>query len=209
MGRDRAQTPLVLGSASPRRAALLRQLCLPFQQITSPEPELAPAGRPPPDFVVESAAAKASAVQRLAAVPPDAIVIGADTVVVLDGRITGKPRDAADAAAMLCRLSGRVHEVHTGIVLRYGHGRQIQGAECTRVFVRRLSPADIDWYVASGEPLDKAGAYGIQGLGARFIERIDGCYYNVVGLPLARLSAMLEAAGYRFVNALSNDAGKQ
>ena len=189
---------LILGSASPRRAALLRQLGVDFRQIVSPEAEPEPDHRAPVDFVLHSAEAKARAVARVQPPRPDTLIIAADTVVVLDARILGKPRDAADAAAMLGRLSGRIHEVYTGMyLLRPGHPG-LEAAECTRVTMGSLDARDIAWYVSSGEPLDKAGAYAIQGLGARFIERIEGCYYNVVGLPLARLCALLKQAGYDF-----------
>lgn len=203
-----ASTPpphrLVLGSASPRRAALLTQLGLRFEQIVSPEPEPEPADHAPADYVGHAAAAKAAAVGRLTGMADDTVIIGADTVVVLGQDILGKPRDRQDAAAMLARLAGRTHAVYTGVCLRRGAGLQLVGVEVTRVHMRPLPPRDIDWYVASGEPLDKAGAYGIQGLGARFIERIEGCYYNVVGLPLARLCALLEQAGHRFVQPTSS-----
>jgi septum formation protein len=194
------QPRLILGSASPRRAALMQQLQLPFEQIVSPDAEPVPQGHQPGDFVIESASAKARAVARVAGADPGTLIIGADTVVVLDDQIAGKPESTDDAARMLRHLSGRTHTVFTGISLLQGRGPELSGYELTRVTVRPLCEDDISWYVASGEPMDKAGAYGIQGLGARFIERIDGCYYNVVGLPLARLSAMLETAGYRFLH---------
>ena len=191
---------LILGSASPRRAALMAQLGLPFEQVVSAEPEPVPGSgaADPAAFVVRSAAAKATAVGRQIETGADALIAAADTVVVLDSRIMGKPRDTAGAGAMLRQLSGRTHEVFTGICLQGAAGAQLTAAERTSVTMLRLGPAQIEWYLASGEPLDKAGAYAIQGLGARFIERIDGCYYNVVGLPLARLCAMLERAGYHF-----------
>ena len=196
-------TPLpliVLGSASPRRRDLLRQLALPFEQVVSPEDEPVPDNHRPETFVRISASTKARAVRRLVEDREPAIVIGADTVVVLDDHILGKPADEVGAAAMLEALSGRTHRVFTGLsVIRPG-GEELQDHAVTRVRVRPFSTADIAWYVATGEPLDKAGAYGIQGLGARFIECIEGCYYNVVGLPLARLSTLLERAGYPFAN---------
>ena len=191
--------PLILGSASPRRAALLRQLALPFTVVPSPVAEPVPATSIPADYALESAEAKARAVAR--SVAADAIVIAADTIVWSNGAILGKPADAAHAASMLGRLSGQVHQVYTGLAIQSGE-QLLREAACTQVAMRPLTVADIAAYVASGEPLDKAGGYGIQGLGARFIERIAGCYYNVVGLPLARLCVLLSAVGYNL-----NDQG--
>lgn len=191
--------PLILGSASPRRAALLRQLALPFTVVPSPVAEPVPATSIPADYAIESAEAKARAVAR--SVAADAIVIAADTIVWSNGAILGKPADAAHAASMLGRLSGQVHQVYTGLAIQSGE-QLLREAACTQVAMRPLTAADIAAYVASGEPLDKAGGYGIQGLGARFIERIAGCYYNVVGLPLARLCVLLSAVGYNL-----NDQG--
>lgn len=197
---------IVLASASPRRADLLRQLCIPFEQVPSPVVE-ADADGEPEVHVVASATAKALAVADLvrregARVTPlahrrgAALVIGADTVVRCDGVTLGKPRDRDEAAAALRRLSGRQHTVCTGIAV-VGPDRQVRGAcEVTRVHVADLSAAAVAAYVDTGEPLDKAGSYGIQGRGARFIERVEGCYYNVVGLPLARLCTLLESAGF-------------
>lgn len=191
--------PLILGSASPRRAALLRQLALPFTVVPSPVAEPVPATSIPADYALESAEAKARAVAR--SVAADAIVIAADTIVWSNGAILGKPADAAHATSMLGRLSGQVHQVYTGLAIQSGE-QLLREAACTQVAMRPLTAADIAAYVASGEPLDKAGGYGIQGLGARFIERIAGCYYNVVGLPLARLCVLLSAVGYNL-----NDQG--
>lgn len=191
--------PLILGSASPRRAALLRQLALPFTVVPSPVAEPVPATSIPADYALESAEAKARAVAR--SVAADAIIIAADTIVWSNGAILGKPADAAHATSMLGRLSGQVHQVYTGLAIQSGE-QLLREAACTQVAMRPLTAADIAAYVASGEPLDKAGGYGIQGLGARFIERIAGCYYNVVGLPLARLCVLLSAVGYNL-----NDQG--
>jgi septum formation protein len=134
------------------------------------------------------AAAKAGSVEGD---DPADIILGADTVVVLDGVILGKPRDDRDAAAMLSRLSGRAHDVLTGIALRQG-SRLVAETEETRVFFAVVGEAEIAWYVASGEPSDKAGAYGIQGLASRFVTRIEGSYTNVVGLPVEALRRMLK-----------------
>lgn len=119
-------------------------------------------------------------------------VLGADTVVVLDREILGKPQDAAEARAMLRRLAGRGHEVYTGLTLiDAATKKQVQGYERSIVKIRNLKPSEIDAYVESGEPLDKAGSYGIQGFGAAIVERIEGCYFNVVGLPIVRLLALI------------------
>lgn len=202
-----AENPtLVLGSASPRRVALLRQLELEFVQLVSPSEEPTPGGQSPSEYAVESARVKAGAVAELvfSSPPPSvdvaagAIVIGADTIVCVDGSILGKPTDGAHAAQMLRTLSGRSHEVYTGVALLHSNGAERSAWELTEVRMRPLAEQSIRSYVESGEPLDKAGAYGIQGLGARFIECISGCYYNVVGLPLARLCTMLEESGYDF-----------
>ena len=157
-----------------------------------------------------AAAAKAAAVHRVLRASPkgsNAIVIGADTVVSLDGGILGKPPDTDGAAAMLRRLSGRRHEVFTGIALKGPGDRETRDCVRTEVRMRKLSAEEIERYVESGEPMDKAGSYGIQGRGARFVESINGCYYNVVGLPIARLSAMLEELGFDFA-AADNAVGK-
>ena len=192
---------LVLASASPRRVALLHQLGLRFEQHPSPEAEPAPGTSSPRDHAVAAAAAKAAAVHgvlRARGRGSTAVVIGADTVVSLDGGILGKPRDADGAAAMLRCLSGRRHEVFTGIALKGPGDREARDCVRTEVRMRTLSAEEIETYVESGEPMDKAGSYAIQGRGARFVESINGCYYNVVGLPITRLSAMLEESGFDF-----------
>ena len=201
-----ANPTLVLGSASPRRVALLKQLDLEFVQLVSPLEEPAPGARSPSEHAVESARSKARAVAELVVSSPPqsvdvdagALVIGADTIVCVDGSILGKPTDGAHAAQMLRTLSGRSHEVYTGVALRHSNGAEQFAWELTEVQMRPLEEKSIRSYIESGEPLDKAGAYGIQGLGARFIECVSGCYYNVVGLPLARLCTMLEESGYDF-----------
>jgi septum formation protein len=180
--------PLVLASASPRRRDLLARLGLTFEVRPSDADETWPLGRLPGPAAAEVALRKAHAVDS-----PNALVLAADTVVVLDGHVLGKPADAADAVDTLSRLSGRTHEVATGLALRFD-GRETTAFETTRVTFARLSLAEITAYVASGSPMDKAGAYGIQDdLGAVFVERIEGDYFNVVGLPLRRLYATLRA----------------
>jgi len=182
----RGKSPLVLASASPRRVALLRQAGAEFT-VADPGPDGPWPGGMPRHAVRALALVKA---RRIAARRPRAVVIGADTVVVLRGAVLGKPAGAEEAAAMLRRLHGRTHEVWTGIAVVKGSEAR-SAAECTRVGFVRLTDAEIAAYVRSGEPLDKAGAYGIQGLAGLFVRRIEGDYFNVVGLPLARLRAVL------------------
>jgi septum formation protein len=177
----------VLASASPRRVALLRQAGAEFT-VADPGPD-----RPWPGGAEARHGVRALALEkarRVAARRPGAVVVGADTVVVLRGRRLDKPRDAEEARAMLARLQGRTHEVWTGLAVVAG-AEQRTAAECTRVSFARLSAEEIAAYVRSGEPLDKAGAYGIQGLAGPFVRRIQGDYHNVVGLPLARLRLLL------------------
>ncbi len=171
---------LVLASQSPRRQDLLRQAGIPFRAQPAAVVERPLEGEDARQHVERLARAKAEAVSA----EPGDIVLGADTVVVVDGQILGKPADAADAARMLRLLSGREHQVVTGICLRQG-SRVITDAETTTVRFVPLTEEDIGTYLASGEPMDKAGAYAIQGLASRFIGRLEGCYFNVVGLPLA------------------------
>lgn len=188
---------LVLGSGSPRRAQLLRQLLIEFDQVVSSKAEPAITDDDPGEQAVRCAQVKARAVyELLGPTAGEAIVIGADTMVVVDDRILGKPTDTADAQAMLRLLSGRSHTVCTGVCLLGPGVREQTDCVSTEVWMKPLTAEEIETYAASGEPMDKAGAYAIQGLGARFVERISGCYYNVVGLPLARLTAMLSEAGY-------------
>ena len=135
-----------------------------------------------------------------------AMVLGADTVVVCDGEVMGKPSDAADAARMLLLLSGRTHHVVTGVAVVWGANSAPAvevAAELTQVTMQTLSPKEVSAYVASGEPMDKAGAYAIQGYAGRWIPRISGCYFNVVGLPLALVASLLEGAGQRIASQLS------
>lgn len=184
---------LILASSSPRRAELLKQIGLDFEIRAGNVDETPLPGLSPPELVRYLAEKKAAAVARQL---NDGIVIAADTVVVWQGLLLGKPLDEDDAFAMLSRLQGSVHEVFTGIALACARGgKSLVGHEQTRVFFRAIGEDEIRRYIAGGEPLDKAGAYGAQGRGAVFIKRLEGCYTNVVGLPLARLSLMLKEFG--------------
>ncbi len=184
------RVPLILASRSPRRRKLLQQLGLDFEVHPSDLDEKATNHRLPEQLVEQLALEKA---RRVATRFPEALTLGADTIVVLEGEVLNKPADEAEARAMLRRLSGRTHTVYTGVALIHpGSQREIVDYEATRVTFAPLSDAEIDAYVATGSPLDKAGAYGIQDdYGAVFIRRIEGDYYNVVGLPLHRLYCML------------------
>jgi septum formation protein len=177
---------LILASASPRRAELLRAAGFEFDVVTVDVDET-PRDAEPPATYVRRLAAEKSAAARAAS---DAVILGADTTVVVDGEILGKPLDDDDAARMLRRLSGRRHEVLTGISLRQG-AYEVGRVETTVVDVAPLSDADVVWYVASGEGRDKAGAYAVQGLASRFIRRIEGSYANVVGLPVAAVFELM------------------
>jgi septum formation protein len=189
----RLSVPLVLASRSPRRRKLLELIGARFTVHISPAEEVLPEGLPPDAIVQQLALEKAAPV---AALHPDALTLGADTLVVLDGAVLGKPADAADAHAMLRRLAGRTHTVYTGLALLHpATDRHLTVYEATQVTFAPLTDGEIAAYVASGAPMDKAGAYGIQDdRGALFIQRIDGDYYNVVGLPLHRLYQTLKAA---------------
>ena len=186
---------LVLASGSPRRADLLRAAGYDFEIVITDVDESRRPDETPEGFVRRLAAEKsAAAVARTAA--PDGpargrpIVLGADTVVVADGEILGKPRDDAHAEAMLRLLSGKRHMVVTGVSLRQG-AYELGRVEQTAVYFRALSADEVAWYVASGEGRDKAGAYAIQGLASRFVPRIEGSYSNVVGLPVAAVAELL------------------
>ena len=182
---------LVLASASPRRAEILRSLGIPFTTRPVDIPE-----EPLPGETAEAAAARLAAEKAAVAArrDPDAWVLAADTLVFLDGAILGKPRDDGDAASMLRRLSGREHGVVTAIHLRRGEAPGRGVAELSRVRFAPLDVAEIAWYVATGEPHDKAGAYGVQGLGARFIDEIHGSFTNVMGLPARAVYRLLRAS---------------
>jgi septum formation protein len=186
---------LVLASRSPRRAELLRAAGIEFDVLPADTDEAMSAEESPEAYVERVARLKAEAVWQQA---PGRIVLGADTVVVVDGEVLGKPADAEAAKHMLRRLSGRAHVVLTGIALVFsdaGSTRTQTRVARTVVELAPLSDTVLDWYVASGEPLDKAGAYAIQGLASRFVKRIDGSYSNVVGLPVAELYALCTEAG--------------
>ena len=185
---------LILASGSPRRRQLLEQIGLTFVVRSSDVDESVSPGLTPAQ-VVESLSARKGEAVAAEAVPGD-LVLSADTVVALDGAILGKPRDRAEAEAMLTALSGRTHQVYTGVTLLQD-GRRLTEHEVTAVTFRPLSPEEIAAYVSTGEPMDKAGAYGIQGLGALLVERLEGDYFNVMGLPLCRLGEMLAQFGVR------------
>ncbi len=171
---------LILASQSPRRAELLRIAGFSFTVRSCPVEEVRHEGESPHEYVRRLAREKADAAWE----GSDEIVLGADTIVVAGDQVLEKPRDSDDARSMLARLSGRTHTVITGICLRHAAGA-IVDTESTLVRIVPLSGEEIDAYVASGEPMDKAGAYAIQGLASKFVDRIEGCYFNVMGLPLA------------------------
>jgi len=186
---------LVLASASPRRAEILRDAGIAFTVLSSAVDETPLPGEATADLVRRLAASKAELVAARAIGP--AIVIAADTVVTLEGTVLGKPRTSEDARQMLEKLSGRTHSVITGVALiRLPDVERREFTEITQVHFTSLSNEEIVKYLSSGEPFDKAGSYAIQGIAGRFIPRIDGCYFNVVGLPLARLCRELAALGW-------------
>jgi septum formation protein len=182
---------LVLASSSPRRADLLRAAGIPFELFPVDVDEQFRLGEKPEHAVARLAEAKATVA---ASSHPDAIVLGADTTVVIGGKALAKPADAEDAARMLRLLSGRNHEVLTGVCV-WHQGRRLVHVEPTRVRMAKLGESEIEWYVATGEPFDKAGGYAVQGLASRFIEGIDGSYSNVVGLPISSVYELLKELG--------------
>ena len=179
---------IILASRSPRRAELLSAAGIHFEVLAADVDETPRPGEDPAAYVERLAIDKAKAVLALR---PGARVLGADTTVTIDGEILGKPSDAADATRMLRLLSGRPHLVHTGVAVASDRGLQ-SGVDTTRVWFDAMTDEDISWYVATGEPVDRAGAYAIQGFASRFIPRIDGSYSNVVGLPVAMVSSILK-----------------
>ncbi len=186
---------LILASASERRASILRDAGIPFTLMSSTVDETPGPGESPHDLVQRLAAAKADLVAARAVGP--AIVIAADTIVTLEGHIFGKPRSTDDARHMLEKLSGLTHAVVTGVALiRLPDAERLTFVESTLVHFAALSAREISRYLATGEPHDKAGAYAIQGRAGRYVSRIEGCYFNVVGLPLARLQQALASLGW-------------
>lgn len=189
--------PLILASSSPRRKKILETIGFEFEVVAAPPEVERPwrRGEDPVAFAEQTARAKRD---QVAATRPDALVIAADTVVILEGAVLEKPVDANDARAMLTRLAGRVHEVCTGVAVVSSSGESVSGVEITQVLFRDLDDEEIAGYVSTGEPLDKAGSYGIQGFGAALVRQINGCYFNVMGLPVARLLDLLEEAGWGY-----------
>ena len=181
---------LILASASPRRRELMAYTGLPFEVITADAEEMK-AGEPE-TLVMENARRKARAV---AALHPGRMVLGADTIVYQDGRVLGKPRDEQDAREMLRRLSGCWHTVYTGVCVIGEDGTEQVNADASRVEFVALSEEAVSWYIATGEPMDKAGAYAVQGRAGMFVRRIEGSYSNVIGLPMALVRDMLKEAG--------------
>ena len=186
---------LILASASPRRAEILRNAGFEFDVHPAHLDETRLPGESPEDYVRRLADAKArSAAEQIGRKHTRAIIIGADTAVVVAGKLLGKPNGVEDAKRMLRLLSGRTHEVLTGVAaLRVPEGSSALHVETTRVTFLELSDSDIENYVATGEPFDKAGAYGIQGIGGKFVREIEGCYFNVMGLPLSRVWSLVRA----------------
>ena len=189
------KSKLILASSSPRRAEVLRNAGFEFEIIPAHIDESLRPNESATDYVRRLAEEKVRAVARQRAknaADDSAFIIGADTVVVIGDEILGKPSSPANAREMLRRLSGNVHNVHTGLLILRGNGAaSLTAVETTRVTFAALSEQEIDDYIATGEPFDKAGAYAIQGRGGKFASRIEGCYFNVMGLPLARLYAIL------------------
>jgi len=182
---------LTLASQSPRRADLLRGAGIPFRVVAPPEDEALPAQAASFPALVKALALRKA---RAVAARTRGLVLGADTIVVCKGRILGKPRSRAEARDMLRFLSGKRHAVYTGVALVSGR-RCLGGCERTEVTFRTLSDADLRRYLATGEPMDKAGAYAIQGEGAALVSAVRGCYTNVIGLPVPRVLAMLAEFG--------------
>lgn len=189
-----AVPPLVLASQSPRRAELIGRLGLEFETLPADIDESYLQGETPPEHAERLSREKAV---KIAADRPEALVVGSDTIVVIDGDVLGKPRDREHAIEMLMRLSGREHEVCTGVAVAHG-GRVESGLERVRVRFRTLDRASCEEYVATGEPMDKAGAYGIQGFGSAIVDGIDGDYFAVMGLPVVRMLSLIERHGWRY-----------
>lgn len=186
---------LVLASASPRRAEILRNAGVPFTVLASDAEEKIGSGESPRACAERLAQAKAVAVHKTR---PGDYVLGADTLVIVNGEILGKPKDAEDAARMLRLLSGRSHQVITGVCLITPRGVQDITSEGTLVMMTEIGATEIEEYVRSEEPMDKAGAYAIQGRASRYVTRIEGDYSNVVGLPMAVVYRLLKLRGFQF-----------
>jgi septum formation protein len=183
---------VILASASPRRRELLNLIGIEHEVRPANIDETYLAGEAPREHAERLAREKAVAIEA-----PEAITIGSDTIVVVDGRVLGKPRDREHAAEMLRQLSGRSHVVMTGVAAKW-RGKLVSGLEEVGVTFRPLRDDEIERYIDTGEPMDKAGAYGIQGFGATIVERVDGDYFAVMGLPLNRLARLLETLGLNY-----------
>ncbi|HTZ72491.1 MAG TPA: nucleoside triphosphate pyrophosphatase [Candidatus Aquilonibacter sp.] len=189
---------LILASGSPRRAEILRNAGFSFEVCPAHVDESLRPNESAAAYVLRLAESKAESVAGRVKPPDAALVMGADTTVVCAGEILGKPGDAAEAVEMLRKLSGAAHEVLTGLaIINTLTKERALHVETTRVTFLALSPEEIDRYIATGEPFDKAGGYGIQGIGGRFVSRIEGCYFNVMGLPLSKTWQMLRQVGWR------------
>ena len=187
------QPKIILASQSPRRRELLSRMGITHFDVLPAQGEEHIDHSLPAGLLVE-ALARQKAAEIAACAPPDAVIIAADTVVALDNEILGKPHTAQEAAEMLQKLSGRQHTVYTGVAVRQNDTELVE-REAAQVHFRPLSPQEIRAYIATGEPMDKAGAYGVQGYGCMFVEGIVGDYYNVMGLPVCRLGRMLRQFG--------------
>lgn len=190
---------LILASSSPRRAEVLRNAGFVFEVRPADVDEARQPPEAAEDYVRRVAQAKAHTItQQARAAGERAIVIAADTTVLADGQILGKPKHAEDARRMLRLFSGKTHEVLTALcVINIPTGKELLHVEKTRVEFLKMSETEIENYIQTGEPFDKAGAYGIQGIAGRFATRIEGCYFNVLGLPLSRLWTLLQALGWK------------
>ena len=201
MGTSTRQPYLVLASQSPRRIELLKMLGLSFEVLASNVDELIDPTLPPAELVVKLAKQKSAQIAKRLNDKKSApfVVLGADTLVVSDGKYLGKPATKEDAFHMLASLSGKVHEVYTGVSL-IGNINRPEGVDesifqTSRVYFRELATQEINAYIATGEPMDKAGAYAVQGIASAFIDKIEGCYTNIIGLPIPLVVLMLRKAG--------------
>ena len=191
---------LLLASASPRRRDILQNLGLRFRVIPAPEIDeaaiMVDKSIGPSDVASRLSLEKANVIKLI----PEEVALTADTIVVINNEILGKPKDNPEAKLFLDKLSGKRHEVITAITLKKSNGKVFCGVETTGVYFRAMTKKEIEWYIASGEPFGKAGAYAIQGFGGLFIYRIEGCYFNVVGLPVFRLTQLFHEAGYDYMD---------